>query len=145
MRLYLYAAAAMALLALFWHDRHVTKRLESTKAALSVAEATITAERENTRKANEASNQYQASLRDLERERANVPVVRLCRPPSAVSARPAAGRPDATAAGHVGEAAAGDPVEAVGPDIGAELLAYGIDCEANALQLERLQGWIRNR
>lgn len=144
-RLYIYAAIALALAGLAWRYHYVTKALASTKQELATAAATLAAERENTRKANEASKAYQSDLARLERERADVPVVRLCnKAPSLPSSR-APSRPDAASAGHVGEAAAADPGPSVGPDIGGELLDYGIACEANMLQLERLQQWVRDR
>lgn len=142
LRLYIYAGIALAFVSLFIHDRWTAKRYEHQKAANVTLTATINAERENTRKANEASNAYQADLRRLEDERSNTPVVRLCKPARVRPAATTAGS-DAEAAGHVGGEAAENLV--AGPDIGADLLEYGIACEANMLQLDRLQGWIRNR
>lgn len=143
MRLYIYTAIALALLGALWRYHYVSTALTRTRAELATATATLAQERENTRKANEASKAYQSDLARLERERADVPVVRLCNKSPSLPASRATPRPDAEAPRHVSEAPSGDPEP--GPDIGAALLDYGIQCEANMLQLERLQEWVRNR
>jgi hypothetical protein len=141
MKLYLYGALAIVMLAITATAYIQTKRLHSAKVELATATATIKAERESTRKANEASNAYQADLRRLESERSNVPVVRLCKQTRKAPVSPTSSGSDAAPTGHVSEEAPPDP----GPDIGADLLEYGIACEANMLQLDRLQKWVRDR
>jgi hypothetical protein len=135
MRLYLYAALAIALASGAFYVHHLQKKA----ARVEVAEAMVTNLQQSLRKANAASQAYQADLTRLNGERAKPLSVRLCRSPVRTPA--AAAGPDAEAQGHVGEAAAVD----IGPDIGEQLLEYGIDAEANALQLDRLQQWIRGR
>jgi DNA-binding MarR family transcriptional regulator len=134
LRLWLYIGIAITVLAAagyVWHLKGKADRVD-------VLEATLKGERESTRKANEASKSYQADLTRLQSERAKPLSVRLCRPAS----KPAAPRGSNDApTGHVSEAAAAD----IGPDIGDALLEYGIAAEANMLQLERLQAWVRAR
>jgi hypothetical protein len=141
-RLYVYAAIGLAIAGLIWHDRYQTKRADRLAAELSTATETLLAERENVRKANAASQAYQTDLARLESERRKPLSVRLCRSPAVPATRTASG-PDAAPTGNVGEAATGDSGAA--PDIGDQLLNYAIDAEANMLQLERLQGWVRGR
>jgi hypothetical protein len=152
LRLWLYGAAAVVLLAGLGYVKHLHGKAAERDAAVAQARA---AERRYTdlqalhavqiKKAEDASNAYQSDLQRLERERSQpVPVVRLCRSPATVPApRPAASGSDAAEAGHVGEAPAGD--SGAGPDIGQALIEYGLACEANGLQLDRLQEWVRSR
>ncbi len=148
-RFYLIGVAVLALAGLLWHDHHQTQRANREARRADTAESSLTTLRAavaHERKiAKEASDGYQKDLAELQRERTGVPVVRLCKPARAAvpAAAGAAGGPDAAGAGRVGEAPALDPVE--GPDIGAALIDYGIACEANALQLTRLQEWVRAR
>jgi hypothetical protein len=139
-RLYLYAGLAALFLAMSITAYIQTKRVGTLKGKVAQLNNLVIAERENLKKANEASNAYQGDLKRLESERSNVPVVRLCKP-ARVSTPGAPSGSDAEAPGHVGEEAAFHP----GPDIGDQLLEYAIAAEANMLQLERLQGWVRNR
>jgi hypothetical protein len=149
-KLYAYIALALMLAGAGLYVRHLAVKAGERDAAVAALEgerAARTAERaavaHELKIAQEASNAFQSDLRRLESERADVPVVRLCRarPAAVPAASPATERPDAAGTGHVGQAPAVD----TGPDIGAQLLEYGIACEANALQLERLQGWVRAR
>jgi hypothetical protein len=151
-RLYAYLAAALLLLAGLGYVKHLHGKAAERDAAVAQARA---AERRYTdlqalhavqiKKAEDASNAYQSDLQRLERERSQpVPVVRLCKRSATVpAARPAASGSDAAEAGHVGETAAGD--SGAGPDIGQALIEYGLACEANGLQLDRLQEWVRAR
>jgi hypothetical protein len=134
-RLYIYLALAVAAGGAYWY----VHALQVKAARVEAAEAMVTNLQQSLRKANEASKAYQADLTRLSGERAKPLSVRLCRSP--VRPPAAAAGSDAEAQGHVGEAAAVD----IGPDIGDQLLEYGIDAEANALQLDRLQQWIRGR
>lgn len=143
-RLIAYGIAALLVVGYIAKERIQAKQLQETRSALKTATATIVAERENTRKANEASDRYQADLNRLSTERSKPLSVRLCRS-ARVQPPGAPGGPDAASAGHVGEAAAGDSGSIPGPDIGDQLLNYAIDAEANMLQLERLQQWVRER
>lgn len=139
-RIYIFAAIALALAGSAYYVHHLRTRNAALTAELDTARASLVAERENTRKANAASNLYQADLTRVSHERDNALHVRLCHSP-AVRTGAAASGSDAAPTGHVGEASAGDP----GPDIGDALLEYGIACEANQLQLARLQEWVRGR
>ena len=144
LRLYLYAAAALAVAGLAWFAKHQYDRASVATLRAETAEASIVtltkAHAHQLKIAQEASNGYQNDLRRLESERARVPVVRLCRPPRAAgvpASGAAANGSDAAGAGHLGGEAS--------PDIGAALIDYGIACEANALQLDRLIQWVRSR
>jgi hypothetical protein len=148
-RLWLYVAALAALAGAGLYLHHLQEkasRVDAAEARAEAAENQITAERaaraHEQRIAKEASDGYQNDLRRLEFERASIPVVRLRKCPASVSAGSAAAAgPDAAGAGRGGEEAAAD----LGPDIGAALIDYGISCEANALQLTRLQEWVLAR
>jgi hypothetical protein len=146
--LYAAASAAVAIAGIIWYAHHQGERADRAEARAASAEASMKvlaqARAHEQRIAKEASDGYQNDLRRLELERASIPVVRLRKCPASVSAGSAAAeRADAAGAGRVGEAAAGDTIE--GPDIGAALIDYGIACEANALQLTRLQSWVESR
>lgn len=162
MKLWAYLAIAVALAGFLAYGAHIVKKANRTDAAESAlvaerhnnavrisqiekeAAASLALERENTRKANEVSAKYQNDLVALQRERA-APLgpIRLCRPKAETVAISATGGSNDPATGHVSEATADDLV--AGPDISDQLLEYGIDSEANKLQLERLQEWVRNR
>ncbi len=146
LKLYVYAGLAIAVLAGVWYVRHLQTSRDAYEArALSAEDSIVTLRTayEHERKiAKEASDGYQADLARLNSERDNVPVVRLRKCPASMPASSsAAERPDAASPGHVSEAVEGD----TGPDIGAEILEYGIACEANALQLDRLIQWVKAR
>ncbi len=146
-RLYLYAAVALALIGLGIYAKHQHDRAAKLQARAESVEASITALRaahaHEQRIAKEASNAYQKDLARLNAERSQPMSVRLCKPARNSVPAPAAApeRTHAATTGHVGEETAPD----IGPDIGAELLEYGLACQANALQLDRLQQWVRSR
>jgi Flp pilus assembly protein TadB len=147
MKLYIYAAAALALIGAALYVNQLQKkasRVDAAEARAEAAENQVTAERaaraHEQRIAKEASDGYQNDLKRLATERAvPAPVVRLCR--SAPRPVPTEG---GTATG-LDAGGAADHVEAAQTDIGPALMDYGIACEANALQLTRLQGWIMDR
>jgi hypothetical protein len=147
-KLILIGLAVAAIGGILWHDHWISKKYQATKAELVQANATITAERaareHELKIAKEASDGYQADLKRLEAERVlePVPVVRLCRKPATVSASgPAAVGSDAASTPNDVEAAQTD----IGPDIGPALIEYGVQCEANMLQLDRLRQWVESR
>lgn len=148
-KLYLYAAAALALGALVWFARHEHQRANAATARAKVAEASIVTLRkahDHERKiAQEASNAYQSDLRRLQSERDKPLSVRVCKPASPARSVPAG---SAAASGSSptspldnGQETAGD----IGPEIGDQLLEFGLACEANALQLDRLIEWVHAR
>jgi hypothetical protein len=150
MRLYLYIALALIALATLGYVKHLHTKAgerDAAVAALTTERAARTAERaahaHELKIAREVSHAYQSDLSRLQAERDRPLTVRLCKPrPVAVpAASRATERSDAASSGHVGREAAQDP----GPDIGDQLLEFGIACEANALQLTRLQEWVRAR
>jgi Flp pilus assembly protein TadB len=147
MRIYAYIAAALALIGAAIYVNQLQKkasRVDAAEARAEAAENQVTAERaaraHEQRIAKEASDGYQSDLKRLETERtAPDPVVRLCK--RAAASVPTGG----SAATGPDAAGATDHVEAAQTDIGPALMDYGIACEANALQLTRLQEWIRAR
>ena len=124
---------------LIWREHIVVQQRNKALAENLTLTATIVQERENTRKANEASAKYQADLSSIRDERRNTPdpVVRMCRKPPSVPAASDTSGPSAAAEGNNAEADAGDNQE--GPDIGKDLMDFAQDCEENASQLKRLQ------
>jgi hypothetical protein len=145
-KLYIYLALGLALLGAGLYVRHLAVKAGERDAAVEAYEAlqesmaTLKeAHAREIKNAQEQSNGYQSSLRRLESERARVPVVRLCR--SASPAVPAIG--SAPSGSHA--ASAPDDGGSASPDIGAALIDYGIACEANMLQLDRLRAWVAGR
>jgi hypothetical protein len=153
MKLYAYIALALALLSASLYVRHLAVKAGERDAAVAAYEALQAsmatlkeAHAREIKNAQEQSNGYQSSLRRLESERARVPVVRLCR--SASPAVPAAG--SAPSGSHAASApddggGASPDIGEIGPDIGGELLEFGIACQANMLQLDRLRAWVAGR
>lgn len=139
-RLYLIIGAVfMAILGVVnWQKVRAEKRARVAETALELANAEIEAERENTRKANEASERYAISLEQLKAARAAIPtrVVRLCNTPSVSQAGATPGT-DATGA-------EGLP-QAPGPDIGGRLYDLADEADQCAVQRDALIDWIRNR
>src|SRR5688572_19918477 len=81
LRLYIYAAIALAFAGLIARDHFQTRKLNRVTAERNQAQANLTAERENTRKANEAEKRHQARADLLEADKRNTPLpaVRVCR------------------------------------------------------------------
>jgi hypothetical protein len=152
--LILYAVAALLLAGVLWkvNDwREDSAQLAIERVqwhdALAAKDKRIAQEIDNARKANESSDDYQKRLHALEDQRLEpFPSVRLCKQPTSaarVSASATASGSDAAATADIVKEAEGHSEP--GPDIGPALLEYGLQCEANALQLDRLQEWIRHR
>lgn len=128
-----------------WREDAATLLIEREAHAKEVVRLNdrIVAEITNTRKANEASNRYQARIAELEKPEPTAtpfPAVRVC---NSAPARV----PEARAASGSDAAAAPDdaPADEGNRDIGPDLKAFALRCEANAIQLDELQNWIRNR
>ena len=125
------------------------KRAEHWKGRAEVVEATLEAERaaraHEQRIAKEASDGYQAELKRIQADALQpAPVVRLCRRAHAsVPEAGAATGSDAAAPPDDAGGDAGDHQEGV--DIGPDLMGFAAACEANAAQLQALQGWVRAR
>jgi hypothetical protein len=122
------------------HDHWISRKYQATKAELVQANATITAERENTRKANEAAQRFQARSDALEADKRDnpLPAVRVCK-----SARV----PQTGTATVVNEAAETHdaPADEGDRDIGPALDEFATDSEANLIQCQELQEWVRAR
>jgi hypothetical protein len=122
------------------HDHWISRKYQATKAELVQANATITAERENTRKANEAAQRFQARSDALEADKRDnpLPAVRVCK-----SARV----PKTGTATVVNEAAQADnpPADEGDRDIGPALDEFATDAEANLIQCQELQKWVQSR
>jgi hypothetical protein len=137
---------------LFWHDRHITKKLDAKERELAGVNATLEAERKD--RAHErdiseaASHDYESRLAALDAARAAVPArpVRLCREPTAdrlPTTTAAAGGTDARAATEQPGAPGEDP--RAGPDIGPALYSLADEADERAAQCNALIGWIRRR
>jgi hypothetical protein len=137
LRFYLYAALAAALGYLLWHERHLAHVVKARNAEIATLTATITTERENTRKANVSANRYAARLQ-VSRGPRSPPAVLLCRLPAAKQARPAASGTDAAPVADDGGVSAD-------VDIGPRLDVSFHACEENLIKLEELQRWVRER
>jgi hypothetical protein len=140
MKLYIYGAIALALGYLLWHERHLAHVVKAQKIEIANMAALEAAHAHELKIAKDASDGYQADLKRLESERSSepAPVVRLCRTPHAVPAE------SGTPAGS-NPASAPNDVEAAQTDIGPALIEYGLQCEANMLQLDRLRQWVESR
>lgn len=139
LRIGLIAAAVAFVGYLLWREKYLSDKLTVTRQELSTATAMLGAERDNARKANEASERYAISLENLKAARAATPVrtVRLCGGPASV---PEAG----TAAGADASGSEGLP-QAAGPDIGQRLYDLADDADHCQVTLEALQRWVRER
>ncbi len=155
LRWYLYLAAVAVLAGILWRDHHLSRLLKTSRAQTAAesaradqAEVQIAAEKaarvhEQTI-AKAASDEYEKVLAAVRAVPAIGPV-RLClgtpKMPRTDSATKPARQPDAPSTGRV----EGENEENLGPDIGPEIDSYVNDCEANAAQLDSLQGWIMAR
>lgn len=145
-RLYLYAAAALALLGGLWYVHHLKQladRVPALEKAVKAEKAGRAKDRtfyETERKQNEEiTHAHLQDIRRLESER-DKPLPRLvCRTAPRAESQPA-GHPHAAPEEHVGSVSAPDS----GRDVSEQLLEYAIAAEANALQLDRLQEWVRS-
>lgn len=143
MKLYLYAIAALAIAGLLFHDHLLSQRLKVKTAALAVATATITAERANTRRANDAEQKVVKELDDF-RNRPLPPVPRLrCQ---------AVRVPEGSGTAVAGEALEADDGQANGRDPvwfdpAPAAREYSVDAELNLIQctnaIEFLEGLSR--
>jgi hypothetical protein len=140
LRIGLIAAAVAFIGYLLWREKYLSDKLAVTTRELSTATAMLSAERDNARRANEASERYAVSLENLKAARAATPVrtVRLC-------VGPASGVPTAGAATGADAAGAEGLPQAAGPDIGAGLYGLADEADECAVRLEALQRWVRDR
>jgi hypothetical protein len=144
-------AAVLAVSVLFWHDRHVSKKLDETRVELSQAHANyaaLQAAQAHERKiATEASNDYERRRKDLSDDRADTPVrsVRLCRSPTGYVPAPT---PAAAGAGPGStsrqQEEAGLDLE-VSRDIGPELYALADRADEAAARCNSLIQWVKAR
>lgn len=156
--LVLYAVAALAAagtITVVVHWKHQAEQLPLERAAhkadvkklnetISARDERIAVEIENRRFADETSKHYEDRIRELEDQRTadSFGAIRVCRRPvvklpAAAAAGPASGGSDAAAV--PGDAGAAE----VSIDVGPAADLYGTRCEANTIQVEELQRWIR--
>lgn len=124
-----------------WHVKSVTAERDEYRAQARQLTASLKAEQEDRRKADAKSAEFQKDLKDLRADRADnpLPAVVCKRPRLLPAASEAAPRPD-------GARPADDPPEDAGDrDIGPQLDEFATACEANLIQLTRLQEWVRGR
>ncbi len=139
LRLYAYLAVILVTLGMGVTIKVLNSRLKAHKAHETELVATLKAERENTRKANESAERYAISLENLKATRAAIPArsVRLC--------NAAPGVPATGAAASADDAAAGRVPQAPGPDIGARLYDLADEADRCVVTLSELQRWVRGR
>jgi hypothetical protein len=144
LRLYIYAGLALAFVGLAVALKVQTGRLDRVKDENRLLESAIAAERENARKANEASERYAISLENLKAARAATPTrsVRLCVNSSVPEAGASTGA-DATDSKGLSEAYR--PDIKIGRDIGRELYDLADEADLCPAKLEALQEWVRSR
>lgn len=129
-RLYAYGALLVLAGLAYWRYTYVSNARDEAEAALVTANATLTAERKNTERANAAEKAVVAQLDGLQRRAREQPLPRLrCR---------AASVPEAHGTAVAGEAAQADDTGADAPDFDPtpELDQYGTDSEANLIQCQ---------
>lgn len=140
-RLYLIIGAVfMAMLGIVnWQKVRAEKRARVAETALELAHAEIEAERENTRRANEAAARFQKRADEVEADRRNdpLPAVRVRKCPTVL--------PQAATTPVIGEAAQADDPGTDAPDrdgnIGPELDDFATDAQMNLIQCEELIRW----
>jgi hypothetical protein len=139
-RFFIYAAIAAAFAFVLMREKWAVDKAKLLSAENTQLVATLSAERENTRKANEASAKYQADLAQLRTDRSDNPL------PAVVCKRARVPAASTAPAGLDAARPADDPPEDAGDrDIGPLLDDYATACEANLIQLTRLQEWVRSR
>jgi hypothetical protein len=136
-RLYLIAAAAVALCGLVWYAHHEHAVAVEERAANKQLTANLEAERENRKKADESAKRYAARLAIARGPRSPPPRI-MCNLPAVPRTSTAASRAHDTAATDDG----GVP-ETV--DVGPRLDVSYSACEENLIKLEELQRFLRER
>ena len=136
-RLYAYAAIALALAGLLAHDHWMSRRYKAANAQLRTAEVTLITERENTRKEHESAQRYASRLAISRGPRSPPPRV-MCRIPASVPTAGAASGTDAAA-----QPDDSGVLEEV--DLGPRLDVSFHACEENLIALEELQRWVMSR
>lgn len=128
----------------FWQIDRQKERISKQRVEIKSLDDTLKAERENTRKANEAAKRYQTRADALEADRRNnpLPPVRVCRSPSSVPKTAATAVPGEAAQADNSGADAGD---SDGRDIGPQLDQFATDAELNLIQCQELQRWVLER
>lgn len=155
-RLYIYAAIALALGGLLWHDHyqtHKANRLARETNELRANYAALEAAHAHERKiAEDASHEFQRTVTALQAARADTPVrtVRLCHGPanSVPAAADAASGAYAAGAGGLPDATGQHPRDRWGddgPDIGPALYDEADRADLCPAQLTALQEWVRSR
>lgn len=141
LRFWIYAGIAAAFAFLIWREHRSTARANQLAAQNTVLKGTIEIERENLRKANEATQRESKRQDALETERRNNPL-----PPVIVYRGP---RVSTTCPGTavIGEAAQADDTgenagdSDAGIDISVKLDDFATDSESNLIQCEELIRW----
>ena len=141
-RLYAYGAIVVLAGLAYWRYSYVSDARDEAEAKLTAVTADLKSEQVNRKKADEASNRYQGRIRDLEDQRTadGFGVISVCRRPT-VKLQPA----NASASPDAGPVRSDPPPVEVSVDVGPAADLYGTRCEANRIQLEELQRWIREQ
>lgn len=138
LKLYIWAAIALAFAGVLWHDHHQTKRANRLAEKANVLQASLVAEQESRRKADESANRYAKRINALRGPRSPPPVL-LCKLPRSVP------HASIAASGTDASPVADDSGVLEDVDIGPRLDLSFLACEANLIKLEELQRWVRER
>lgn len=133
-RFWVYAGVALLIGGLLWKDHYNVKRLNAARTELRTTKATLEAERENTRKANESAKRY-ASRLAISRGPRSPPISIMCKLPS----------PSTTPSGTDDPGPQHEPGVSEDVDIGPRIDVPFRACEENLIKLDELQRWVRER
>lgn len=135
-------AAVLVIGSVVWRHKYVVNELAEVRVEAAQAKAELIAERENTRKANEADARNQAAQDLLAADRRNDPL-------PAVRVRKCPVLPQATAPAVVDEAPEANDTRADegnrDGDLGPELDDFATDAESNLIQCRELMRWVSER
>lgn len=139
LRLYVYAAGALALLGLLWYAHHAVYQ-DGYEDAQAAFKAELEAQREHQREINEESDRvHQESLAkvraDADRERRGRSIRCVLGSDGQVRIPETTGSPDASTPG-------GQPAMQSAPDLRSAIVQRGETCEQLRQQVIALQGWI---
>lgn len=139
LRLYLYAAGALALVGLLWYAHHAIDQGGYKRAQAEFQKALEVERAHQAEMYIEVDHEYQNRLAqvkaDAVRELAGKPI-RMCKPASALRVPGAAGSPDD------GAASGGSALSAT-EDLRPRIVLRGETCEQLRQQVLQLQDWIR--
>lgn len=138
LKLYAITATLLAIGFLVWREHVAVQKAKALAVQNAQLTATISAERENTRKANESANRYALRIATSRGPR-SPPSRLLCKLPRLV---PSAGT---AVPGDYAAPAPDDSGVSEEVDLGPRLDLSFHACEENLIKLDELQRWVRER